>query len=171
MLCRKCSSHFKRWLQRGQYFLFSVVFIPSPTNSHGSVCVRSHMYRQMPPPPINVNHLIFTMGLNVNVRVDILILFDKETRKNSFSIFNPWGIIRRATCRLWLSGSRHAFLQPHCYADINRARICKPRNRFPTWRNRFPTWRNRFLGSLNVYKYGLSTVESRVRWVGAAILP
>ncbi len=57
-----------------------------------------------------------------------------------------------------------------------RARICKPfrelRNLFPTWRAVRRTgpagyigWRNRILGSINVYKYGLSKyLPGRAVW-------
>jgi hypothetical protein len=53
-----------------------------------------------------------------------------------------------------------------------RARICKPfkelRNRFPAWRAcrtgppGYKGQRNRFLGSINVYKYGLSLLTINV---------
>jgi hypothetical protein len=36
-------------------------------------------------------------------------------------------------------------------------------------RNRFPAWQNRFLGSLNVYKYGLSMYTSGNHVIGLVL--
>jgi hypothetical protein len=49
----------------------------------------------------------------------------------------------------------HPFQSPNICIKQYRACIC---NLLKEPRNRFPAWRNQFLGSLKVYKYGLTAV-------------
>jgi hypothetical protein len=65
---------------------------------------------------------------------------------------------RRIAAPLLIGGTSRYSTDIVCIAVENRARICKP---FKEPRNRLPAWRNRFLCSLNVYKFGLWSLQLR----------